>query len=114
MTLTLWHNPRCSTSRKTLDLLKTRGIEPALRLYLKDAPTVAELTELHGQLGRPVIEWTRTKEAAFAQAGLSRDSADAALIAAIAAAPVLLERPILVAGDRAILGRPPEAVLQLL
>ena len=114
MTLTLWHNPRCSKSRQTLALLKEQGHDPDLRLYLQDPPKESELETLRRQLDRPVIAFTRTKEPAFKASGLSCSSGDATLIAAIARNPILLERPILVAGDRAEIGRPPEAVLTLL
>ena len=114
MTLTLWHNPRCTKSRQTLALLQDRGQTPEIRLYLTDPPSVAELKTLHRQLARPVIAFVRTQEAAFKEAGLSRSSDDTTLIAAIAKHPILLERPILVAGDRAEIGRPPETILTLL
>jgi arsenate reductase len=114
MTLTLWHNPRCTKSRQTLALLQDQGQTPEIRLYLTDPPSVAELKTLHRQLARPVIAFVRTQEAAFKEAGLSRSSDDTTLIAAIAKHPILLERPILVAGERAEIGRPPEAILTLL
>lgn len=114
MILTLWHNPRCSKSRHALALLKERGQSPELRLYLTDPPSIGELETLHSQLTRPVIAFVRTKETAFKAAGLSLETDDATLIAAIAKHPILLERPILVAGNRAEVGRPPEAVLTLL
>ncbi len=114
MTLTLWHNPRCSKSRQTMALLQENGHAPELRLYLADSPSIAELEILHRQMARPISDFIRKGEAAFKKSGLTVDSPDAELIAAIAAHPILLERPILVAGDRAEIGRPPEAVLALL
>ena len=114
VTITLWHNPRCTKSRQTLALLQDPGLDPDLRLYLQDPPSVAELETLHRQLDRPVRDFIRKGETAFKQSGLTADSPDAALLAAIAAHPILLERPILVAGDRGEIGRPPEAVLALL
>ncbi len=114
MTLTLWHNPRCTKSRETLALLQVRGLHPQLRLYLQTPPDIEELELLQQRLDRPVIAFTRTNESAFKIAQLTRDSSDAELLAAIAAHPILLERPILVTGDRAELGRPPKAVLTLL
>jgi len=110
----LWHNPRCSKSRQTLALLQDRGITPDLRLYLQDPPTSAELVTLQRQLDRPVAEFIRRREPAFRTAGLTVASDDAALIAAIVRNPILLERPILVVGDKARVGRPPEAVLDLI
>ena len=112
--VTLLHNPRCSKSRQALALLEAAGVELTVRRYL-DAPlTLEELRALHGQLSLPVKEWTRTKEGAFKEAGLSRDSGDEALLAAIAAHPILMERPVAVLGDRAVVGRPPERVDELL
>ncbi len=113
MALTLWHNPRCAKSREALALLKERGIEPDIRLYLKAPPIEDEIVELLRRLRIPAIELVRTKEAAFRDLGLA-DADDTALVAAMAANPVLIERPILDDGRRAVIGRPPEKVLQLL
>jgi arsenate reductase len=110
----LLHNPRCSKSRKALALLDERGAPFELRLYLENPLSRAELTELRRRLGRPAREWTRRGEAAFAAAGLGPESDDASVLDAIAAHPELLERPILVQGERAVVGRPPEKVLELL
>jgi arsenate reductase len=113
MTVTIYHNPRCSKSRQTLDLLRGQGIEPVIVEYLKTPPDAAELKRLLGLLGLPPRKLLRAKEAA--EAGLD-DSAlsDDALIAGMVANPVVIERPIVVAGDKAALGRPPEAVLEIL
>jgi arsenate reductase len=110
---TIWHNPRCSKSRETLALLEAQGIAPAIRLYLQDPPSEAELRDALTRLGLPARDLIRRKEAAFRDAGLSPDSSDATLIAAMAANPVLIERPVVFHDDRAALGRPPEAVLAL-
>lgn len=112
-TLLLIHNPRCSKSRKALALLEERGAPFELRLYLDDPLSREELAELRRRLGRPAGEWVRRGEPAFAAAGLGSDSNDAAVLDAIAKHPELLERPILVRGDRAVVGRPPEQVLEL-
>ncbi len=112
--LTLWHNPRCSKSRAALALLQERGITPGIRLYLSEPPTVEELEILRRQLNAPVITFTRTGESIFKELGLTRTSTDASLIAVIVRHPILLERPIFVARDKAVVGRPPEAVLSLL
>ena len=109
----LIHNPRCSKSRAAKTLLEERGVSFELRLYLEDPLTRDELGELQRQLGRPAREWVRRGEPAFAASGLGPDSSDAALLDAIAKHPELLERPILVRGDRAVVGRPPEKVLEL-
>ena len=109
----LLHNPRCSKSRATLDLLEARGVSFQTRLYLESPLDAEELRELGRRLGRPPIEFTRTKQAEFAAGGWSEASGDPALLAAIAATPILMERPIVVRGERAVIGRPPEAVLAL-
>lgn len=110
---TIWHNPRCSTSRATLKLLEERGITPEFRLYLQDPPSEAELRAALKALGLPALALVRQKEAAFREAGVSKTSSDDDLIAAMAAHPVLIERPVVFHQGRAALGRPPEAVLAL-
>ena len=110
----IWHNPRCSKSRAALKLLEERGIAPVIRLYLADPPNGAEIRAACDALGRPAVEMMRTKQAAFREAGLSPDMDDERLIAAMAAQPVLIERPIVFANARAALGRPPDAVLGIL
>jgi len=112
-TTLLLHNPRCSKSRQTLALLEERGIPFEVQLYLEDPLSTHELEDLGQRLGRPVIEWTRTQEAAFTEAGLTKDSPSIQIFGAMLAAPILMERPIVVRGDRAVIGRPPEAVLAL-
>jgi arsenate reductase len=112
--LLLIHNPRCSKSRAARSLLEARGVGFELRLYLEDPLSRAELAELRRRLGRPAREWARRGEPAFSAAGLGPESDDDAVLGAIAAHPELLERPILVRGDRAVVGRPPEKVLELL
>lgn len=110
----LLHNPKCSKSRATLALLEQRGATFEIRLYLENPLGEDELRDLGRRLGRSAIEFTRTKQAEFAAAGLTRDSSGAEILAAIATTPILLERPIVVRGDRARIGRPPETVLELL
>lgn len=112
--LLLLHNPRCSKSRATEALLTERGVPFETRLYLEAPLGVDELRELAARLGRRPIEFTRTKQAEFAAAGLSKDAGDDAILAAMAETPILMERPILVRGQRAAIGRPPEDVLALL
>ena len=111
---TIWHNPRCSKSRQTLAVLEAAGFTPVVRKYLQYTPSRAELNDVHAMLGRPVIDFTRTGEKAFAEAGLTKDSGDDALLAAMVAAPILIERPIVIHKGRAALGRPPEAVKDIL
>lgn len=110
----LLHNPRCSKSREAKALLDARGVAYTERRYLEEPLSREELADLARRLGRPAREWTRTKEAAFAQLGLTAEADDASLLDAIARHPVLLERPMLVRGARAVVGRPPEAILELL
>lgn len=111
----LWHNPGCSKSRGALELLAERGIEPELRDYLGQPPTVAELQALLAALGIPARQLLRSGESVYAELGLDDPSLDEAqLLGAMAAHPKLIERPILVTGHRAMIGRPPERVLELL
>lgn len=112
--LLLLHNPRCSKSRATLALLEERGVDVAVRLYLEDPLSRDEIVELGRRLGKPVAAFTRQKQAEFAEAGLDAESTDEAIAAAMASHPILLERPILVRGGRAAIGRPPEDVLALI
>ncbi len=114
VSVTIWHNPRCSKSRETLALLRERGVEPEIRLYLEDAPTEAELRAALAALGISAIGLVRRGEAAWKALGLGMDAGEAEIVAAMAAQPVLIERPVVFSGDRARLGRPPEAVLDLL
>lgn len=110
--ITIWHNPRCSKSRQTLALLEGRDV--TVRLYLEDAPSVEELRAAQAALGLPVIQMVRSKEAEFKELGLSKDSPEDALLAAMASHPRLIERPVVFANGKAALGRPPEAVLEIL
>lgn len=112
--VTLYHNPRCSKSRQALKLLQEKGVEPKIIEYLKDRPATATIKKLIELLENDPNSAVRTKESAYEEAGLSEDSTNADVIAAIAESPGLLERPIAVRGDRAIIGRPPERVLELL
>ncbi|TCP09126.1 arsenate reductase [Crenobacter luteus] len=112
--VTIYHNPRCSKSRETLALLTARGLAPTVIDYLATPPDAATLKTLLGLLGLSPRELMRKKEAEYAELGLADASLpDDALIAAMVAHPRLIERPIVVAGERAALGRPPEAVLAL-
>ena len=111
--ITIWHNPRCSKSRQTLALVEAKG-EVTVRRYLEDAPSLQELTEVQALLGLPVIDMMRPKEALFKELGLSKSDDNATLLAAMAENPKLIERPIVLADGKASLGRPPEAVLDIL
>jgi arsenate reductase len=113
-TLVLLHNPRCSKSRAARTLLEERGVAFEERRYLEDPLSRDELTELCQRLDRPAREWLRRGEDAYREAGLDADASDAAVLAAMVAHPILIERPIAVRGRRAVVGRPPENVLELL
>lgn len=113
--ITYWHNPRCSKSRAGLALLEENGAQVDLRLYLTDAPSAAEIAAARLALGQPpVIEMMRTGEKLFKELGLSKADNDAALLAAMATNPILIERPLAINGDQAVIGRPPERILELL
>jgi arsenate reductase len=111
----LYHNTRCSKSRGALELLQARGVTPELVYYLETPPDQEELRWLLGLLGLPARSLLRAGEAEYAALGLDDPSLGVdALIAAMAAHPRLIERPVFVHGGRAVIGRPPERVLELL
>ena len=111
----LYHNPRCSKSRGALALLHERGIEPAIVPYLEQPPSPAELRALLGLLGVDARALLRTGETEYAELGLDDPAlSEEALLEAMAAHPRLIERPIFVHHGRAVIGRPPERVLDLL
>jgi arsenate reductase len=115
MAIVIYHNPRCAKSRETLSLLESRGIQPRIIEYLKTPPSAAELKALLAQLRLKPRELMRKKEAVYAELGLDDPKlTDDALIKAMVANPILIERPIVVNGSKAALGRPPEAVLAVL
>jgi arsenate reductase len=115
MELTIFHNPRCSKSRQTLALLEARGLKPQVIEYLATPPDAATLNRLIRMLGVSARDLIRKGEPEYRALGLD-DAAldDAALVAAMTEHPRLIERPIVVAGNRARIGRPPETVLELL
>ena len=113
MPVTMYHNPRCNTSRRTLALLREHGVEPLIIEYLKTPPSGPELKQILGQLGMPAAKLLRKKEAGAAGIDPKALSEDA-LIAAMIEHPIVIERPIVVSGAKAALGRPPEAVLSVL
>lgn len=112
---TIYHNPRCSKSRQTLALLEQHGIEPVVVLYLEQPPTKSQLKTLLKKLGLTARELVRKGEDEYRDLGLA-DSAlsDEKLLGAMTAHPKLIERPIVVCDERAVLGRPPENVVKLL
>lgn len=113
-TLTIYHNPRCSKSRQALALLQERRVPLRIVEYLKEPPTRAELAGLRRKLGLSPTHWVRKGEAEFKAAKLDADSPEDKLLDAMAKHPILIERPIVVRGERAVVGRPPERVLELL
>ena len=111
----IWHNPRCSKSRQTLQLLRDRGIEPTIVEYLKTPPSEAELTHALADLGMKPRELMRKKEPPYKELSLADESlTEAELVAAMASHPVLIERPIVFVDGRAAVGRPPDNILVLL
>lgn len=112
--ITIWHLPRCTKSRQGLAFLRELGLDPVIRLYLSDPPTEAQLRSAQKLLGLPVIDMMRTKEATFKDLGLTKDSNEAILFRAMAEHPVLIERPIVFRGDKAVIARPTEMISTLL
>jgi len=112
--ITIWHNPRCSKSRQTLALIEAAGAEVSVRRYLESPPTLSEMEAAVTALGLRPIDMMRKGEAKFKELGLSKDSEDAVLLQAMADNPILIERPIVFKGGKAVIGRPPEAVNVLL
>lgn len=111
----IYHNPRCSKSRQTLALLQEKGIEPEVIEYLKQVPAADELKAVLTKLGITARELLRTKEDAYKEHNLADGSlSDDAIIAAMIASPKLIERPIVINGDAARIGRPPEQVLEII
>ena len=114
MTTTIWHNPRCSKSRQTLDLVREKGIEPEIVEYLKTPPSASEIKAVLKKLGIGARALMRTKEAVYKDLGLAAVEDEEALIAAMVEHPVLIERPVVLKDGKAALGRPPESVLEIL
>ena len=113
-TLTIYHNPRCAKSRAALAMLQAHEVPLRVVEYLKEPLTRAEIAALREKLGCSPAEWIRKGEPEYKQMGLSASSTEEQLLDAMAKRPILIERPIVVCGHRAVLGRPPERVLELL
>lgn len=112
--VTIYHNPRCSKSRQTLALLEERGIEPKIITYLETPPSANTLKAVLKKLGMRPRQILRKGEDVYKSLGLNNENlTDAQLIEAMVANPILIERPIVVNGDKAALGRPPEQVLSI-
>jgi arsenate reductase len=111
---TIYHNPKCTKSRATLALLQGRGIEPRVIEYLKTPPTTAELRNIVAKLGISPEQLVRKGEEVYKQKYADKALSDAQWIEAMVHDPILIERPIVVSGERAVIGRPPENVQSLL
>jgi arsenate reductase len=107
------HNPRCSKSRAALELVRERGLDLPVREYLAEPPTVDELRRIVALLGVRPIDIVRRGEEPYRTLGLSESTPDDEVLRALAEHPILIERPIIVRGNRAVIGRPPEKVLEL-
>ena len=115
MTVEIYHNPRCSKSRQTLQLLEENGFDPSITEYLKTPPDKAELEKILTMLGMQPRDLMRTKEAEYKEAGLDNpELTREQLIQAMIDRPKLIERPIVISNGRAAIGRPPEKVLDIL
>ncbi len=113
--ISIFHNPRCSKSRSALELLEARGIQPEIVRYLETPPSAAELKALLGKLGIGARQLLRTGEDEYKELDLANPAlSDDQLIDAMARHPKLIERPIVIVGDKAVVGRPPEKVLEIL
>jgi arsenate reductase len=114
-TVTLYHNPRCSKSRRALELLRSRNVEPEIIEYMKTPPTVSELERILKLLSMEPRELMRKKESVYSDLALDDENLDRhKQLQSMVEHPILIERPIAVANGRAALGRPPENVLDVL
>ncbi len=114
MEFIIYHNPRCSKSRQTLSLLEARGIQAKIELYLENPLNEGDIKILLEKLGIPARDLIRRGEQEFKKSGLDLSSSEDLLIQVMAKNPKVMERPIVVTGDRAVIGRPPENILDLL
>lgn len=115
MTITIYHNPRCSKSRQALEILHNKGIEPEIKEYLKDGFSLEEVRGLYDALVlESALPMIRIKEHEFREAGLSKDSSNEELFSALVKSPKLLERPIVITDKGARICRPPELVNEIL
>ena len=115
MALEIWHNPRCSKSRQTLALVREQGVEPTVIEYLKTPPTVERLQQVLAMLALTPRQLMRSKETDYKAQGIDDDAlTDDQLMASMIEFPKLIERPVVINGDQAAVGRPPEQVLEIL
>ena len=114
ITVTMYHNPRCGKSRDTLSILKEKGVEPDIVEYLKSPPTREELRGILKKLGMKPEQIVRKGEDVYKQKFADKTLSDEKWLDALVKNPILIERPIVVKGSKAVIGRPPENVLALL
>jgi len=112
--VTIWHNPRCSKSRNSITLLEEKGVDAEVVKYLDTPPTKEELKTLLSQLGMSARELMRIKEDVYKELGLKEVEDEEKLIEAMVANPKLIERPVVIKGNKAVIGRPIESVVELL
>lgn len=112
--LTIWHNPRCSKSREALKLIEEKGLETEVFKYLEEQPSKEEIVKILDMLGIKPKELMRTKEALYKELVLKNENDDEKLIEAMAEHPKLIERPIVIKDSKAVIGRPPSAIVELL
>ncbi len=114
MSIKIWHNPRCRKSRETLQLIEEKGIQPEIKLYLKETPSVEEIKAVLAKLDISPEQIIRKGEAIYKENYKGKSYSDNEWIDILAENPKLIERPIVINGDRAAIGRPPESVLAIL
>jgi arsenate reductase len=115
MPVTIWHNPRCATSRRVLQMIRNKGIEPHVVEYLKTPPSAKEIKAVLAKLKIGARDLLRRKEPAYRAEGLDDEKiSEAAIIRVMTEHPVLIERPVVLAGRRAVLARPPERVFEVI
>ena len=114
MSTIIWHNPRCSKSRQTLEILNEKGVNAEVVKYLETNPSANEISDVLKKLGISARELMRTKEDIYKTLNLKDEESETKLIEAMVSHPKLIERPIVIVGDKAVLGRPPEKVLELI
>lgn len=110
----IWHNPRCSKSRNALTYLEEKGIIPTIYKYLEENPSVEELKELLKLLNIDVKQWMRTKEDIYKELNLENESNENKLLEAMALNPKLIERPVIINGNKAVIARPTEKIDEIL
>lgn len=111
--IVIWHNPRCSKSRQTMEILEEKGVEAEVVKYLEVSQSVESIKDVLKKLNISARELMRTKEDEYKSLGLKDETDEDKLIEAMATHPKLIERPIVIKGNKAVLGRPPEKVLEL-